>query len=85
MELALLTLRRCNTVTPDQGGNKATTEVVNSIPDTVTTAPQPPIKMGLSKPLSAAMASAEERIVLGEKISKIVMNFHNDFVVSGRY
>lgn len=85
MEPALLTLRRCNTVTPDEEGNKVTTEVVDSIPDTVTTASQPPSKMVLSKPLSAAMASAEERIFLGKKISKIVMNFHNDFVVSGRY
>ena len=40
LEAALLSLRQGNIVTPDQGGDKSTNEVVDSILDTVTAVPQ---------------------------------------------
>lgn len=80
VELALLSLRRRNAVTHDQGGNKTTTEVVDSILDTVTAAPQPAINMGLSQPTSVGMACADERASLGKKTAIIILDFQNDFV-----
>ena len=80
IELVLLSLRRRNKVTLDQGGNLSNTEVIDSILDTVTAAPRPPSKMGISQSLCAGTASAEERVSLGKKTSVIVMDFQTDFV-----
>ena len=80
VELALLSLRRRNAVTQDQGGTKSTMEVVDSILDSVTTAPLPALERGLSQPSYTGIPSAEERVSLGKKTAVIVLDFQNDFV-----
>ena len=62
IELALLSSRRRYIITPDQGGNKSTTEIVDSILETVTAAPSHRSEIGLSNSSSTSMASAEHRV-----------------------
>ncbi|KAM0800966.1 isocitrate dehydrogenase [Usnea florida] len=80
VELALMSLRRRNAVTQDQGGTKSTMEVVDSILDSVTTAPLPTFERGLSQPSCTGIHCAEERVSLGKKTAVIVLDFQNDFV-----
>ena len=80
VELALLSLRRRNAVTQDQGGTKSTMEVVDSILHSVPTAPLPTSERGLSQPSCTGIHCAEERVSLGKKTALIVLGFQNDFV-----
>ena len=80
MDRTLLILQRRGALTPDQGGNKSSTEVVDSVLDILTTAISPAGALDHQQPANNPLANDEGRISLGKKTAVLVLDFQNDFV-----
>ena len=80
MDQTLLILQRRNTVTPDQGGNTSSTDVVDFVLDILTTAGSPATALENQRPPNNPLANDEGRISTGKKTAVSVLDFHNDFV-----
>ena len=80
MDGALLILQRRGALTPDQGGNKSSTEVVDSVLDILTTASSPVASLDHKQPPNKPLANNDRQISLGKKTAVLVLDFQNDFV-----
>lgn len=80
MDRALLILQRRKAVTPDQGGQMSSTEVVDSILDILAKAKMPANAFNNQHPLTSLVLKDEDRISLGKKTAILVLDFQNDFV-----
>ena len=80
MDRTLLILQRRNAVTPDQGGNMSSNEVVDSILDILTKARTPVGALDYQQPQENRLANGEGRISPGKKTAVLVLDFQNDFV-----
>ena len=70
MDQALLVLQRRKAVTPDQGGQLSSTEVVDSVLDILAKA----------KTLPSTLSNQDPQITLGKKTAILLVDFQNDFV-----
>lgn len=80
MDRALLILQRRKAVTPDQGGQMSSTEVVDSILNILAKARTPADGLSNQNPLNNLVATSEDRLSLGKNTAIIVVDFQNDFV-----
>ena len=80
MDRTLLILQRRGALTPDQGGNKSSTEVVDSVLDILTTASSPASVLDHQQPTNHLIGNGKGLISLGKKTAVLVLDFQNDFV-----
>lgn len=80
MDRTLLILQRRNAVTPDQGGNMSSTEVVDSILGILTKGKTPAGALEYQQPLEQRLASGGSSMSLGKKTAVLVLDFQNDLV-----
>ena len=80
MDQTLLTLQRRGALTPDQGGIKSSTEVVDSVLDILTTASSPAGSLDHQQPPSNFLTNDESQLSLGKKTAVLLLDFQNDFV-----
>ena len=80
MNRSLLILQRRGALTPDQGGNKSSTEVVDSVLQILTTARSPADALDHQQAPNNPLANEEGQISPGKKTAVLVLDFQNDFV-----
>ena len=80
MDQTLLTLQRRGVLTPDQGGNKSSTQVVDSVLDILTTASSPAGALDHQQPPNNFLTNDESQFILGKKTAVLLLDFQNDFV-----
>lgn len=76
---ALLVLGRRGAVTPDQGGQMSSSEVVDSILDILAKAKMANA-INNQHPLNKFVANGEDQLSLGKKTAILLVDFQNDFV-----
>ena len=80
MDQALLVLERRGVVTPDQGGQMSSTEVVDSILDILAKANMPANPLNNQHPPKKFVANGDDQISLGKKTAVLSVGFQNDLV-----
>ena len=80
MDRILPILQRRGALTLDQGGNKSSTEVVDSVLDILTTASSPASVLDHQQPMNNIIANEKDRSFLGNKTAVLVLDTQNDFV-----
>ena len=80
MDRTLMILRRRGALTPDQGGNKSSIEVVDSVLDILMTVSSPAGALDHEQPTNNPLANNDGRMSLRKRTAVLVLDFQNDFV-----